>query len=64
MRSIARWRAAVVSQAPGLAGVPVRGQRAAAIANASWVASSARSKSPRIREDAAPLFVEDLLEQR
>jgi hypothetical protein len=35
MRSIARFRAVVVSQAPGLAGVPSRGQRSAAIANAS-----------------------------
>ena len=47
IRSIARFRAVVVSQAPGLAGSPSRGQRSAAIANASWVASSARSKSPR-----------------
>ena len=31
----------------GLSGAPSRGQRSAAIANASWVASSARSKSPR-----------------
>ena len=36
-------------QAPGLAGTPSRGQRSAAIANASWTASSARSKSPSAR---------------
>src|SRR6187401_2656719 len=46
-RSIARLRAVTVSQAPGLGGVPSRGQRSAAVANASWAASSARSKSPR-----------------
>ena len=47
MRSIARFRAVVTSHARGLAGGPSRGQRFAAIANASWAASSARSKSPR-----------------
>src|SRR4051812_24487223 len=46
-RSMARLRAVVTSQPPGLAGIPVRAQRSAAIANASWVASSATSKSPR-----------------
>ncbi len=46
-RSIARLRAVTVSQAPGLGGVPSRGQRSAAAANASCAASSARSKSPR-----------------
>ena len=46
-RSTARLRAVATSQARGLAGFPSRGQRSAAIANASWVASSARSKSPR-----------------
>jgi len=35
MRSIARLRAVVTSQARGLVGVPSRGQRSAAIANAS-----------------------------
>ena len=34
-RSIARLRAVIVSQAPGLGGVPSRGQRSAATANAS-----------------------------
>jgi hypothetical protein len=34
MRSSARRRAVVVSQAPGLSGVPSRGQRSAAIVNA------------------------------
>ena len=47
IRSIARLRAVVTSHAPGLAGSPSRGQRSAAIANASCAASSARSKSPR-----------------
>ena len=47
MRSMARLRAVVISQAPGLAGTPSRGQRSAAIAKASCAASSARSKSPR-----------------
>jgi hypothetical protein len=35
MRSIARLRAVVMSQARGFAGSPSRGQRSAAIANAS-----------------------------
>ena len=47
MRSMARLRAVEISQAPGLAGTPSRGQRSAATANASCAASSARSKSPR-----------------
>src|SRR5215218_4378439 len=47
MRLMARLRAVVTSQAPGLAGTPSWGHRSAAIAKASWVASSARSKSPR-----------------
>ena len=55
MRSIARLRAVVTIHAPGFAGTPSRGQRSAAIANASWTASSARSKSPsaRIRIETA-----------
>ena len=44
---MARLRAVVTSHARGLSGVPSRGQRSAAIANASWAASSASSKSPR-----------------
>ena len=35
MRSVARFLAVVISQARGLLGVPSRGQRSAAIANAS-----------------------------
>ena len=46
-RSMARCRAVVTSQAPGLSGIPAPGQRCAATANASAVASSARSKSPK-----------------
>jgi hypothetical protein len=34
-RSIALLRAVVTSQAPGFSGAPVRGQRSAAIVNAS-----------------------------
>ena len=52
-RSIARFRAVVTIQAPGFAGTPSRGQRSAAIVNASWTASSARSKSP-----SAPIRIE------
>jgi hypothetical protein len=44
---MARLRAVVISQLAGLEGTPSRGQRSAAIANASCAASSARSKSPR-----------------
>jgi hypothetical protein len=45
-RSMARLRAAVVSQAPGRRGIPSRGQVCAASANASPAHSSARSQSP------------------
>ncbi len=48
-RSIALFRATRVIQAPGLSGIPSRGQRSSATTNASWTASSAASKSP---EDA------------
>jgi hypothetical protein len=44
---MARLRAVVTSHAPGFSGVPSRGHRSAAMANASWAASSARSRSPR-----------------
>src|SRR4051794_20077706 len=47
MRSIALLRAVAISHARGFAGAPSRGQRSAAVANASWAASSASSKSPR-----------------
>ena len=47
MRSTARLRAVVVSQARGWVGTPSRGQRSAAVAKASWAASSASSKLPR-----------------
>jgi hypothetical protein len=68
MRSIAQWRAVVTSQARGFVGVPSRGQRAAAIAKASWAASSARSKvaeeADQSCDDSAPLVAADLLEDR
>jgi hypothetical protein len=57
MRSIARLRPVVTNQARGLAGVASRGQRAAAIANASWAADQRG-------ENAAPLVAEDLLDDR
>src|SRR3546814_20104069 len=46
---MARLRAVVVIQPPGLGGTPSVGQRSAAMANASATASSARSMSPRTR---------------
>ena len=49
IRSIARLRAVVTIQAPGVRGVPSRGQRSIAIANASCTASSASSRSPSTR---------------
>ena len=52
-RSMARLRAVVVIQPPGLGGTPVTGQRSAAMANASATASSARSMSPRTRISVA-----------
>src|SRR6185503_20207920 len=42
-----RFRAVVISHARALVGMPSRGHRSAAMANASCAASSARSKSPR-----------------
>ena len=52
-RSIARFRAVVVIQAPGLSGTPRTGHVSSAVTNASWTASSARSKSPRTRMSVA-----------
>ena len=46
---LAAFRAVVVIHAPGLRGTPCPGQVSRARANASWTASSARSKSPRTR---------------
>ena len=48
-RSIALFRATRVIHAPGFAGTPSLGQRWRATTNASWTASSAASKSPRMR---------------
>ncbi len=45
-RSIARLPATVVNQAPGRCGIPSRGQRRSASANASCAQSSARSQFP------------------
>src|SRR3954465_15915698 len=50
---MARLRAVVVMQPPGFGGMPVSGQRSAAIANASATASSATSTSPRMRISVA-----------
>ena len=47
--SMALWRAADTSQATGFPGAPSRGQVSTAAANASWTASSDRSKSPTRR---------------
>src|SRR5213593_1019285 len=47
--SIALCRAVDTSQATGFAGVPAPGHRSIAVANASWSASSATSKSPSRR---------------
>ena len=49
----ARWRATVVSQAPGRRGMPSRGQRSSAVAKASCAHSSARSQSPVSRTRVA-----------
>src|SRR5215472_18583386 len=56
MRSVAWLRAAVISQARGLLGAPSRGQRSAAMANASCADQGG--------QDAAPFLAEDLLERR
>src|SRR6266508_5581838 len=52
-RSMARLRAVVVIQPPGLGGSPPRGHLRKAMANASCTASSARSMSPKARMRAA-----------
>src|SRR4051794_1457379 len=53
IRSMARLRAVVTIQPPGLGGTPVRGQRSSAVSKASWSASSARARSPVARASAA-----------
>ena len=45
-------RAAVISQAPGLRGMPSTAQCSSALTAASWTSSSARSQSPRMRTSA------------
>src|SRR5437764_15433918 len=52
---MARLRAVVVIQAPGLGGRPDTGHRSSATAKASWTASSAMSMSPKRRTRVATL---------
>src|SRR6185369_15706466 len=52
-RSIARRFAVVMSQAPGLSGIPDRGQRSRATTRASWARSSATPTSRTIRASPA-----------
>ncbi len=52
-RSIAKYRAVWISQARGYSGTPPSRQRVSAASNASWVASSARLKSPVSRINVA-----------
>src|SRR5690349_17660861 len=49
MRSIARFFAVAISQAPGLSGTPASGHFSSAATSASWARSSARPTSPTIR---------------
>src|ERR1700682_5824378 len=51
--SMARRRAVVMSHAPGLSGIPCCGHFSSAVTRLSWTTSSARSKSPRARTNAA-----------
>src|ERR1700680_5147896 len=51
--SIARRRAVVINHAPGLSGMPCSGHFSSAATRLSWTTSSARSKSPRVRTNAA-----------
>ncbi len=53
--SIARLRATVMSQPPGLSGTPSAGQRRKASARASWAQSSASVQSPVTRIRAATM---------
>ena len=66
MRSIARCRAVVTSQARGLAGTPSRGQRSAAIAEpllGGFLGEvEVAEEADQGREDASPLLTEGLLE--
>ncbi|TWH03393.1 hypothetical protein L613_008100000160 [Pseudoxanthomonas taiwanensis J19] len=48
-RSMARLRAVVISQAPGLSGTPSAGHFSSAATSASWASSSARPTSRTIR---------------
>ena len=52
-RSIARFLAVAISQAPGLSGTPDSGQRSSAATSASWARSSARPTSRTIRANPA-----------
>src|SRR4249919_2917797 len=61
-RSIARFLAVAISQAPGLSGTPVRGHRSSAARSASWARSSATPTSPVIRASAAISRVDSILQ--
>jgi hypothetical protein len=58
IRSVAPFRAVLISQARGLLGTPSRGHRSAAIANASC------AEADEGGQDAAPFLAEDLFERR
>jgi hypothetical protein len=57
MRSVARFRAVVISQACGLLGTPSRGHRSAAIVNASC------AEADQGGQNAAPFLAEDPFER-
>ena len=68
MRSVARFRAVVISQARGLLGTPSRGQRSAAMRERllSGLLGEVKvaEEADQGGQDAAPLLAEDLFERR
>src|SRR6185369_15825761 len=60
--SIARFFAVAISQAPGLSGMPVSGQRSSAVTSASWASSSASPTSRTIRARPAISRADSILQ--
>ena len=59
-RSMARFFAVAMSQAAGLSGIPVSGQRSSATARASWASSSASPTSRTTRASPAISFANSI----
>src|SRR4051795_800402 len=59
---MARFLAVAISQAPGLSGMPVSGQRSRATTSASWASSSASPTSRTIRASPAITRADSILQ--